>query len=144
VAGDPTLASTDSRQSSWTTAVQIAVADEVYCFGDFCLIPAKRLLLRADRPVRLGGRALDILVALVRRAGTVVPKRELIALVWPFVFVEDSNLRVNIANLRRALGDGEAGQRLIVSSAGQGYAFAGTVTRTGDRRRSIELGRVVI
>ncbi len=132
-----TADSTRATSKGWNSAsgaiARIEDADEVYAFGDFRLLPAKRVLLRGTQPVRLGGRALDILIALVERAGIVVAKKELMALVWPFVFVEESNLRVNIANLRRALGDGEDGRRLVVSAAGQGYAFTAAVTRSGGR-----------
>ena len=52
-------------------------------FGPFRLLPARRLLLEGDKPVRLGGRAFDILTGLVERAGEVVGKEELIARAWP-------------------------------------------------------------
>jgi len=55
----------------------------VTSFGPFRLLAAERLLLEGDAPVRLGGRAFDILAALVERAGEVVGKEELIARVWP-------------------------------------------------------------
>ena len=52
-------------------------------FGSFRLLPAQRLLLEGDQPVRLGSRAFDILAALVERAGGVVGKEQLIARAWP-------------------------------------------------------------
>ena len=52
-------------------------------FGAFCLLPTQRLLLEADEPVRLGSRALDILIALVERHGELVTKKDLMARVWP-------------------------------------------------------------
>jgi len=55
--------------------------------------------------VRLGSRAFDILAALVERAGEVVGKEELRARAWPQTFVEDSNLKIQVGALRRALGD---------------------------------------
>src|SRR3954465_10386550 len=76
-------------------------------FGPFRLLPARQLLLEGEEPVALGSRALDILVALVERAGEVVGKDELIARVWPDTFVEDSNLRVHVAALRKALRDAQ-------------------------------------
>ena len=54
-----------------------------FSFGPFRLFPARQLLLEDDKPVRLGSRALDILTALVERAGKLVGKDELIARVWP-------------------------------------------------------------
>jgi hypothetical protein len=68
-------------------------------FGRFRLLPARRLLLEGDKPVCIGGRALDLLIALVERPGEVVSKSELIAKVWPHTFVDESNLKVRIAAL---------------------------------------------
>src|SRR6202044_1184598 len=78
-------------------------------FGPFSLLTAERLLKKADESIPLGGRALDILIALVERAGEVVTHRELISTVWPGVTVEDANLRAQIAALRKALGGGRDG-----------------------------------
>lgn len=88
-------------------------------FGPFRLLPARQLLLEGDEPVALGSRALDILVALVERAGEVVGKDELIARVWPDTFVEDSNLRVHVAALRKALRDGQDGNRFLATIPGR-------------------------
>jgi predicted ATPase/DNA-binding winged helix-turn-helix (wHTH) protein len=98
-------------------------ADHAASFGSFRLLPAQRLLLEADRPLRLGSRAFDILVALVEKAGELVTKEELIARVWPNTVVEDGNLRVHMAALRRALGDGQAGKRFVATIPGRGYRF---------------------
>ena len=98
-------------------------------FGPFRLFAAERLLKRGDELVLLGGRALDILIALVDRAGEILTRRELIARVWPDVTVEEANLRVHIASLRKALGDGRDGARYIVNVTGRGYCFVVPVTR---------------
>lgn len=90
----------------------------VLTFGRFRLIPTQRKLLKAGRPVRLGSRALDILVALAQRAGEVVSKKELLACAWPGTFVEEVNLRVNVPTLRRILSEGRTGDRYIVSVSG--------------------------
>jgi DNA-binding winged helix-turn-helix (wHTH) protein len=66
-------------------------------FGPFRLLPAQRLLLEGDKAIRLGSRALDILIALVERAGELVGKDELVARVWPNTFVDESNLKFQIA-----------------------------------------------
>jgi predicted ATPase/DNA-binding winged helix-turn-helix (wHTH) protein len=79
--------------------------------------------MEADQPVRLGRRAMDILLILLEHAGNVVSKQTLIAGVWPNSVVEDINLRVHMAALRKALGDGQAGQRYIVTVAQRGYSF---------------------
>src|SRR5580704_13502474 len=96
-------------------------------FGPYRLLAAQRLLLEGDTPVRLGSRAFDTLAALVGRAGEVVGKEELIARVWPETFVEESNLKIQVSALRRALGDGHAGNRYIVTVPGRGYNFVAPV-----------------
>ena len=104
-------------------------ANEVASFGPFRLSAAGRVLYRGDDPVVLGSRALDILVALVARAGEVVSRRELIERVWPDLVVEEANLRVHIANLRKALGDGRDGARYVTNIPGRGYCFVAPVLR---------------
>jgi predicted ATPase/DNA-binding winged helix-turn-helix (wHTH) protein len=104
---------------------------EVIDFGSFRLSPSTRLLTRNGTPVHLGDRALDILIALVERRGQVVSKKELFEIVWPKTFVEESNLRVNVAVLRKALGEGQPGARFITNIPGRGYAFIAEVQRSG-------------
>src|SRR6266446_933864 len=97
-------------------------------FGPFRLLAGQRLVLEGDKPLRLGSRAFDILTALVERAGEVVGKDELVARVWPQTFVEESNLKFQVNALRRALGDGHAGSRFIVTVPGRGYNFVAPVS----------------
>ena len=97
---------------------------DVLSFGPFSLLVAGRLLKRADEPIPLGGRALDVLIALTERAGEVVSYRELISIAWPSVTVDEANLRVQIAILRKALGDREDGARYISNVAGRGYCLS--------------------
>jgi predicted ATPase/DNA-binding winged helix-turn-helix (wHTH) protein len=104
-------------------------AKDALSFGPFSLLVAGRLLKRADEPIPLGGRALDVLITLTERAGEVVSYRELISIAWPNVTVDEANLRVQIATLRKALGDGEGGARYISNVAGRGYCFVAPVTR---------------
>src|SRR5882724_2251084 len=99
-------------------------------FGPFVLNPVQRVLLRGDRPVRLGSRAREILICLVERAGTVVSKNELIKRVWPQTVVEEGTLRVHIASLRKTLGEGRAQRRYVENVTGHGYRFVATVTRS--------------
>jgi predicted ATPase/DNA-binding winged helix-turn-helix (wHTH) protein len=101
-------------------------------FGDFQLAPARRRLLQEGQPVRLSDRALDLLVALVQRRGEVVSKPQMLELGWPGLVVEESNLRVQIAALRRALQDPHDAPRFIVSVPGRGYAFVGDVAWAPD------------
>ena len=93
------------------------------------LFTDQRLLLEGDRPVRLGSRAFDILAALVERAGEVVGKEELISRAWPQTFVEESNLKIQVSALRRALGDGQRGNRYVITIPGRGYNFVAPVRR---------------
>ncbi|MEA9992061.1 winged helix-turn-helix domain-containing protein, partial [Pseudomonas sp. RTS1] len=99
------------------------LSDQAVHFGPYRIHPRQRLVLEAGRPLRLGRRAVDILLILLEHAGNVVSKQELIARVWPKSVVEDGNLRVHMAALRKALGDGQAGQRYIVTVAQRGYSF---------------------
>ena len=131
-------------------------AKGVLSFGPFSLSLAERLLKKADDPVPLGGRALDTLIALTERAGEVVSYKELLTIAWPNVTVDETNLRVQIATLRKALGDGEDGARYISNVAGRGYCFVAPVTSStapitaaeitdGERHRKLppRLARVV-
>jgi DNA-binding winged helix-turn-helix (wHTH) protein len=94
-------------------------------FGQFRLETAQRLLFRDDAAIRLGGRAMELLVTLTERAGEVLSHGELEARIWPCTMVEDSTLRVHIAALRRALGN----ERYIANVPGRGYSFVGNVER---------------
>jgi len=105
------------------------LADQTYVFGSFQLVPAQRLLLNSGRSLRLGSRALDILITLVECAGETVSKDQLIGRVWPDTVVDEGALRVHVAAVRKALGDGRQGNRFIVSYPGRGYSFVAPVTR---------------
>jgi DNA-binding winged helix-turn-helix (wHTH) protein len=83
--------------------------------------------LEGETPVRLGSRALEILIALVEHAGELVTKGELMARVWPDTFVDEGSLRTNVANLRRILGDGQPGRRYLATVSGRGYRFVAPV-----------------
>jgi predicted ATPase/DNA-binding winged helix-turn-helix (wHTH) protein len=105
------------------------VDEEAFVFGSFRLIPSRRELLEDGNPLRLGSRALDILVTLVRSAGETVHKDRLIACAWPDVVVDEGALRVHVAALRKALGDGHDGKHYIANIAGCGYSFVAPVSR---------------
>ena len=96
--------------------------DRSVCF------PNQRLLTKAGREVRVGSRALDILISLLEHPGRLVTRRELMERVWPDTVVVEANLNVNIAALRRALGDGQDGNRYLVTIPGRGYGFVASVT----------------
>lgn len=103
--------------------------NEVFRFGTFKLTPATRTLRKDGSDVALGSRAFDILVALVDGDGKVLTRRELMACAWSGLVVEESNVRVQIAHLRKALGCGQGGARFIASVAGRGYCFVAEVGR---------------
>jgi predicted ATPase/DNA-binding winged helix-turn-helix (wHTH) protein len=85
------------------------------------------MLRRDGQVLPLGGRALDILIYLADRPGEVIVKRELIDRVWSDVTVEEGSLRVHIAAIRKALADGQFGNRYIANVKARGYSFVGTV-----------------
>lgn len=120
--------------------------EDAFLFGSFRLLPRQRLLLSGDEPVHLGGRALDILIALVERAGDLVSKDELMARVWPNTFVVQANLTVHVSALRRALRDGIGGSRYFVNVANRGYYFVAPVVREGNAgtRGSIHVAPLVL
>ncbi|ESY68924.1 MULTISPECIES: winged helix-turn-helix domain-containing protein [Mesorhizobium] len=98
-------------------------------FGSFRLDRAQRLLLRDGEPVRIGSRALDLLIVLVDHAGDVISKYELLKLVWRDTVVDEAGVRVHMAALRRTLGDDLDGARYIINIAGRGYSFVAPITR---------------
>jgi DNA-binding winged helix-turn-helix (wHTH) protein len=106
----------------------IFAGGDVYAFGPFRLFPSRRLLLEGDKRAQIGSRAFDILTVLVQRAGQIVAEHELIAHVWPNVFVGDSNLKTQVSGLRRALGEDRTGRRYIVAVSGRGYNFVSPVS----------------
>jgi predicted ATPase/DNA-binding winged helix-turn-helix (wHTH) protein len=115
-----------------------SLTHDVVSFGPFRLFAAERQLKKGDEALQLGSRALDTLIALVERAGEVVTQRELISRVWLNVTVEEANLRVHIASLRKALGDGREGARYIVTVPGRGYSFVAPVTLSIPRSSTLQ------
>src|SRR5712675_1431972 len=96
-------------------------------FGPFELSIGERVLRRDGQMLPLGDRALDILIYLADRPGEVIAKQELIDHVWSDVTVEEGSLRVHVAVIRKALGDGQFGNRYIANIKGRGYSFVGSV-----------------
>jgi|GEM_PF-3015441 len=90
-------------------------------FREFEVWPGDRLLLHRRKSVCIGSRAFDLLVVLLRSRGEIVSKEAIFEYVWPSTIVEESNLRFQVASLRKALG---ADRELIKSIPGRGYLFA--------------------
>ena len=97
-------------------------------FGHFSILPHRRQLLAQGRPIRLGGRAFDLLMALLEAPGAVLGKDELLRRIWPGRIVEEHRLQSEISALRKAFG---ADRDLIQTVSGQGYQFAGEIRELG-------------
>jgi DNA-binding winged helix-turn-helix (wHTH) protein/tetratricopeptide (TPR) repeat protein len=100
---------------------------DAYQLGPFRLDTHSGLLLHGSEPVALGRRAVALLRALVERPGALVSKDALIEAAWPGQAVEDSNLPVQIAALRRALAKVPGGGRWIETMPRRGYRYVGPV-----------------
>jgi DNA-binding winged helix-turn-helix (wHTH) protein len=114
----------ESRQSGHS----VPTAEPAISFGAFHLLPAQRLLLEADKPLPVDSR---------ERPGEVVGKDELMARVWPNSLVEEDNLKVQVAALRKILGDGRPGRRYVVNVHGRGYLFVAPVRRKDSQRPTL-------
>ena len=101
---------------------------EVYAFGPYRLDVKKRRLWKGDQVVALTPKALETLLALVRLAGHVVDKDDLLKTVWPDTFVSEETLTQNISTLRKALGDTSERPEYIATVPRRGYQFIGEVT----------------
>jgi DNA-binding winged helix-turn-helix (wHTH) protein len=97
-------------------------------FGRFRVLLRRRQLLADGIPVEIGTRAFDLLVALLEADGSLVTKNELLTRVWPGIVVSQENLKVQIAALRRVLGEG---RDLIRTEFGRGYRFTAVVRPVG-------------
>jgi len=102
--------------------------EQAFEFGGFTLVPRERQLLHDGKPVHLTAKAFDLLLALVRRAGHLVSKDELLREVWPDTFVEEVNLTVNISTLRKILDRVRDGDGMIKTVPKCGYRFVTPVT----------------
>ena len=93
-------------------------------FGRFRVAPHRRELLADGRPINLGGRDFDVLLALIEASGTVISKDELMSRGWAGKVVEENTLQGAISALRRAFG---ADRDLIRTVPGRGYQFTGEI-----------------
>lgn len=98
-----------------------------FVFGPFVLNPEAGTLLRQGVPVSVGYRALRLLTAFLERPGQVMTKSDLIDGAWEGAAVEEGNLSVQIASLRKLLGQSPEGEGWIATIPRVGYRFAGQV-----------------
>ena len=99
-------------------------------FGPFRLHLTERVLEKNNQPIKIGSRAVDILITLIERAPEVVPRRDLVRRVWGELVVGEANLRVHVASLRKALVESDSSSRYVVNIPGRGYCFSSPVTWT--------------
>jgi DNA-binding winged helix-turn-helix (wHTH) protein len=104
-----------------------AAADATLEFGRFRILLRRRQLLADGVPVKLGTRAFDLLMVLIEADGLLVTKDEILARVWPGIVVEESNLKIHICTLRKALGDD---RDFIRTETGRGYRFTAAIRST--------------
>jgi DNA-binding winged helix-turn-helix (wHTH) protein len=100
-------------------------------FGRFRLDPTRRLLHVDGEPSKLGARAIDVLLVLVRNRDRIVTKDELLDAVWPGLVVEENNLQVQVSALRKLLGP-----HTIATIPGRGYQFIADLDNDGGAERS--------
>jgi DNA-binding winged helix-turn-helix (wHTH) protein len=117
-------------RDGWSTTADRArstAPETAFEFGKFRVLPRRRQLLAAGVAVELGARGLDILMILIEADGALVTKDELLSRVWAGIVVTPDNLKVQIAALRKALGEDRG---LILTDHGRGYRFTAAVRST--------------
>src|SRR5687768_11181535 len=122
-------------------------SNTLFSFGEFEIDLDRRLLLRGGEVVPLKGKAFDLLQTLVENRGETVSKNDLLDRVWENQFVEENNLTVHIAALRKALGEKKNENRFVVTVPGTGYRFVGEVRRPSNGDVVVErrtLSRIVV
>ena len=124
VAGSPRTQEEDDTPAVGPSALRGKIAS----FGPFRLHATERLLEKNGTALKIGSRALDILITLLEHAPEVVSKRDLMRRVWGQLVVDEVSLRFHVAALRKRLGDGDSSVSYITNIPGRGYCFAGAVT----------------
>src|SRR5215203_2873728 len=111
---------------------------QIYEFDEFRVDPAKRLLTKGDgEQIPLTPKVFETLLYLIRHAGKVIGKDELMREIWTDSIVEENNLNQNISILRRVFGEKPGEQRFIVTIAGHGYRFVPEITTISDSELGI-------
>ncbi len=113
-------------------------ADSIFSFGEFEVDSAKRLLLKRGQSVHLKSKAFDLLLTLIDHRGEILSKNDLLDLVWENQFVEENNLTVHVAALRKALGETKDEHRFIVTVPGSGYRFVGELNGHKENGTGVE------
>src|SRR5262245_41386825 len=119
----------------------------IYEFDDFQVEPDQHKLLRRGQVIPLHGKAFEMLLVLIRNHGKLLTKDQLFQLVWPDQIVEESNLTVNMASIRRALGERASNPHYITTVSGRGYRFTADVHEFAGEALTIEresFARVVV
>jgi DNA-binding winged helix-turn-helix (wHTH) protein/Tol biopolymer transport system component len=116
-------------------------AREIYEFGRFRLDPLERVLQREGTPVSLPPKAFDVLTVLVRHAGRLVKKEQLLSEVWGETFVDETNVPYTVSLLRKALGDGRDPPEFIETVPTRGYRFIAVVRPPKDASVPLITGR---
>jgi predicted ATPase/DNA-binding winged helix-turn-helix (wHTH) protein len=129
----PNIRSSATQDEEDTSAFDFSTpGGRIASFGPFILRATERILEKNGKPLKIGSRALDILLTLLEHAPQIVGKRDLIRRTWGELVVAEVNLRVHVAALRKGLG-GEPRGGYITNVPGRGYCFAGEVTWTAAR-----------
>jgi DNA-binding response OmpR family regulator len=119
VTDSKSIAAGDHRLTAYSN--QVSSTAETVRFRRFHVVPSERRLLCDGRPVEIGGRAFDLLLILLNSRGMLVTKDEIVNYVWPSTVVDESNLRFQMASLRKALGED---RDVIKTIPRRGYLFA--------------------
>jgi len=113
-------------------------------FGPFRIDPEQRLLLRDKQPIPLSPKAFDLLLLLTQRGGQVVLKDDLMKMLWPDTFVEESNLGQHVFQLRKALGERPQDHDYIITVPGRGYRFAQKVREVSEEETGKDEEQIVM
>ena len=113
-----------------------AAEAQCYAFGPFRLVPGERILRRGNQVLALPPKAFETLLLLVRNAGHLMRKEDLITALWSDSFVEEGSLTSQISLLRKVLADG--GGAYIQTVPKLGYRFVPPVTRAWASGAAVE------